>query len=328
MFSRLESRLFYILQRGIFMEMLISILLLVIGFVFLVKGADFFVDGAASIASKLGIPELVIGLTIVAMGTSAPEAAVSIAAAFRGSADITVGNIIGSNVLNTLIILGLSSVIIPLAVKKSTIKYDIPFMIAISVIFLLLGMDNTISHIDGVILSALFIAYLSYMFVCARNGVSDVEEVDSSAKNAWQILLLTVGGLALIIAGSNFAVDGATRIARAIGISERFIGLTIVALGTSLPELFTSVSAAHRGNADIAIGNIVGSNIFNILFVIGISALVIPVPFSATFTIDCLVAIAASVLLLLLSFNKRISRIGGATMLLCYAAYFVYLIVK
>ncbi|MBQ7431611.1 MAG: calcium/sodium antiporter [Butyrivibrio sp.] len=307
------------------MSLVLQFLLLVLGFVLLVKGADFFVDGAAGIAKKFGIPDLVIGLTIVAMGTSAPEAAVSIAGAFKGSADISIGNVVGSNLINVLVILGLAAVIIPIAVGVSTVKYEIPFLIAISILFPILGMDGTMSRIDGIILWICFIAYLIYLFKMAKNGK---EEEESSAKDISipMALLLTVGGAVMIVFGSDFAVDSASTIARTFGMSERFIGLTIVALGTSLPELFTSVTAARKGNADIAIGNIVGSNIFNYLFVIGTSALIIPINFASNFIVDAIIALAAVVFLWFCVFKDReLARIGGSVMLLGYAAYFVYI---
>ena len=308
------------------MKMLLQFLLLAIGFVMLVKGADWFVDGASGIAEKFRIPPLIIGLTIVAMGTSAPEAAVSITATLKGTADITVGNIVGSNILNVLVILGLSAVITPLAVGKSTVRYELPFLIGITVLLLLLGLDGTVSLTDGLILLLFFALYLVYLFVMAKKGMAEIEESDKHLK-LWQALLATAVGLALVIYGSDLTVDAASAIARMLGLSERFIGLTIVALGTSLPELVTSVTAARKGSADIAIGNIVGSNVFNILFVVGLSSLVRPVPFAANFRVDLLVALAAVVFLLLASFRKRkLSRVDGAIMLAGYAAYFVYLI--
>ena len=310
------------------MEMIVQILLLAVGFVMLVKGADWFVDGASGIAEKFHIPQLIIGLTIVAMGTSAPEAAVSISAAIKGNADITIGNIVGSNILNILIILGLSSVITALAVAKSTVKFEIPIMIAITGLLLVQGLDGTISLIDGIILVAAFIGYLTYLFVMAKRDPNMADAPAPQNKPLWQALLFTVIGLVLIVWGSNVAVDAASAIARLLGLSERFIGLTIVALGTSLPELFTSVAAARKGNADIAIGNIVGSNIFNILFVVGLSSLIIPVPFAAGFIIDSGVAIAAAVLLLLCCLGKKLVRWHGVVMLLGYGAYFTWLLMK
>ena len=307
------------------MQIIMELFLLAFGFVLLVKGADWFVDGASGIAAKLRIPQLVIGLTIVAMGTSAPEAAVSISAALKGSADITIGNIVGSNILNILIILGLASVIVPIAVAKSTIRVDTPFMLAITGVLLALGWDKTITLTDGLIMLVLFAAYLGYILYMAKKGGEEGEEIKDL--KLWQALLYTVVGLCLIVWGADVAVDAATALARTFGLSERFIGLTVVALGTSLPELFTSVTAARKGNADIAIGNIVGSNIFNILFVVGLSALIVPVPFTPNFRIDTIVAIAAGVILLLCSLrSKKLVRWHGILMLLGYLAYFLYLL--
>lgn len=311
-----------------------QIALLIIGFVMLIKGADWFVDGAAGIADKLHIPQLIIGLTIVAMGTSAPEAAISISASVQGSADIAVGNILGSNILNILIILGITSVITPLAVQKSTVKYEIPFVIIISVIFGLIGLfDNSIGFIDGILLWVLFIAYIAYLFIMTKKGKiqadeSDDEDNGKKPKKVWQLILFGIIGIALVVFGSNITVNAATEIATMFGMSERFIGLTIVALGTSLPELVTSITAALKKNADIAIGNIVGSNIFNILFVIGTSAMITPVAYQNQFLIDSILCVATAILLLLLVLNKdkKLKRWGGILMLICYAGYFVYLI--
>lgn len=309
------------------MQMLLQIFLLVLGFVMLVKGADWFVDGAAGIAGKFGIPQLVIGLTIVAMGTSAPEAAVSITAALKGSADITIGNIVGSNILNILIILGISGAITSIAVAKSTIRYEIPFMLVITL--LLLGLGITGGEIvlwEGIVLWLFFLAYLAYLFVMAKKNKEEQSE-NRKEQPIWKLLLLTVVGLVLIVWGSDVTVNAATNIARELGMSERFIGLTIVALGTSLPELFTSVSAARKGNADIAIGNVVGSNIFNILFVVGTSALITPVVFASPFIVDTLIAAAAGILLWACVFRKQqLNRVGGILMLICYGAYFAYLL--
>ena len=305
------------------MDIILQTVLLAVGFAMLVKGADWFVDGSAGIATKFRIPQLVIGLTIVAMGTSAPEAAVSITAALKGNADITVGNIVGSNILNILIILGISSLITPLAVAKSTFKIETPFMIAITLLLLWMGYNGTISFIEGIVLLIVFIVYLTYLFILAKKNMND-GEADIKQISIPKALLLTVIGLFLIVFGSNVTVDAATGIARALGLSERFIGLTIVALGTSLPELFTSVSAARKGNADIAIGNIVGSNIFNILFVIGVSGAIIPVPFAEGFRFDSLAAIYAGVLLLLCSLKgRKLYRTAGIIMLLSYVIYFI-----
>lgn len=318
------------------MEVLLQIALLVVGFVMLIKGADWFVEGASKIADKLGIPQLVIGLTIVAMGTSAPETAVSISAALKGSADIAVGNVVGSNILNILIILGITSIIIPLSVQKSTIKYEIPFMIVISVIFAVLGLtDEVIGIGDGLILIGLFIVYLVYLLRMAKKGqatVEEVEEVEEAGKQdsvIKMIALIIIGGV-LIVIGSNVSVDAATALATIFGMDEKLIGLTIVALGTSLPELVTSVTAGIKGKADIAIGNIVGSCIYNILFVIGVSSLITPVIYQASFLVDSIVCVATAVVLLLFVLNKenKLKRWGGITMLVGYAVYLGYMIVN
>ena len=311
------------------MEMLIQLALLAVGFVLLVKGADWFVDGAASVAAKLGIPQLVIGLTIVAMGTSAPEAAVSLTAAFHGNADITIGNVVGSNILNVLIILGLAAVICPMAVAKLTTFVDIPVTFGISLLLLVLGLDGSISRLDAAVLLTVFVGYLSYLFFMTKKGLISGESEDEVAQiqSVPKALLFTAIGLALIIVGSSFAVDAASAIAKMLGLSERFIGLTIVALGTSLPELFTSVAAAMKKNPDMAIGNIVGSNIFNILFIVGLSGMVIPVPFASAFRFDTLVAAATMLLLFLLSLpNRRLGRIAGVILLAGYGAYFLQIL--
>ena len=311
------------------MELLIQVVLLVVGFVMLIKGADWFVEGASGIAAKFGIPQLVIGLTIVAMGTSAPEAAVSIAAAMKGNAGITVGNIVGSNILNIFIILGVTAVITTLAVAKSTVKCEIPYMIGITVLFLVLGATGgKITLVEGVILWVAFIAYLAYLFAMAKKNKEEETEEKKESK-VWKLLLFTVVGLVLIVWCSDVTVDAASNIAKTFGMSDRLIGLTIVALGTSLPELFTSVSAALKGKADIAIGNIVGSNIFNILFVIGTTALIVNVPFDAKFIIDGVIAVAAAIVLFLGVIRKRkLCRVSGIIMLICYAVYLLYLFLK
>lgn len=308
------------------MEILIQMVLLVLGFVMLIKGADWFVDGASGIAGRFGVPQLVIGLTIVAMGTSAPEAAVSITAAMKGSADITIGNIVGSNILNVLVILGVTALVAPIAVSKSTVRCEIPYMILMTLLLMGLGhTGNKVSFWEGVILWVAFLAYLAYLFRMAKKNKEEVQEEEKQLP-LWQLFAIMLVGLVLIVWGSDITVGAATEIARYAGWSERFIGLTIVALGTSLPELFTSVSAAMKGKADIAIGNIVGSNIFNILFVVGTTALITPVTFAPNFVIDMLIALAAGVLLLVcVAKNKKLTRTGGILMLAGYVAYFIYL---
>ncbi|RHM63154.1 MULTISPECIES: calcium/sodium antiporter [Coprobacillaceae] len=304
--------------------MIKQIIILLVGFIFLVKGADWFVEGAANIARKLGIPQLIIGLTIVAMGTSMPEAAVSITAALQQNAGITIGNVVGSNILNIFIILGITSLITNVKIHKSTIHYEIPFMIFITIMLIIFGItDMKITFIEGIFLWILFLAYLVYLFIMAKNGENQDEE-----KNVpiWKCLgFILIGGI-FVIKGSDFAVSGASAIARYFGMSERFIGLTIVAFGTSLPELVTSVTAAKRGNAGIAIGNIVGSNIFNILFVIGTTALICSVPFESKFIIDGMIAVGAGLVLWFGTMkHQELRKPCGIIMLLCYMFYFIYL---
>ena len=313
------------------MDVAVQLLFLVVGFVMLVKGADWFVEGASKIAEKFGIPQLVIGLTIVAIGTSLPEAAVSTSAALKGSAEITIGNVVGSNILNVLLILGITSVISPLAVQKSTVKYELPMVIGVTALLAALGLsDGTVGRIDGFILLAGMVFYLLYLLRMAKKGqASALEEPESDGQKDSMlklILLILIGG-GMIVLGSDITVDAATALARIFGMSERLIGLTIVAFGTSLPELFTSVTAARKGNADIAIGNIVGSNIFNLLFVIGTSALVTPVPYGTDFLSDNLISGAAALLLLACSLRERkLRRRHGLLMLLGYVVYFVTLL--
>lgn len=311
------------------MNIFIAIALLIVGFVMLTKGADWFVDGSSALAFRLGIPQLVIGLTIVAMGTSAPEAAVSITSALKGNEGITVGNVVGSNIMNILLILGIASVIVPLAVQKSTRMIEIPYMIAITVLFGVLGYTGEmVTRVEGGILWIAFLIYLGYLLWMAKKGKED-NEPDEKQKSLPVQLLMILTGLICIVLGSDFVVDGATEIAKVIGISDRIIGLTIVAFGTSLPELVTSIAAARRGNADIAIGNIVGSNVFNILFVAGTSALISPIVFESKFVLDTAVATATAVLLLVCVCNKesKLKRSGGIIMLAAYAAYFVKLLI-
>lgn len=296
----------------------------------LIKGADWFVEGASKIADRFGIPQLVIGLTIVAMGTSAPEAAVSITSALKGSADITIGNVLGSNILNVFIILGLTAVVRAVAVQKSTIVYEMPFTVIVTVVMAVLGLsDGTISRLEGIIMWVLFIVYLLYLLKMAKSGQGVTEEVKVEKKDdpIWKLLFLVVVGVVLIVWGSNVTVNAATALATSWGMSERLIGLTIVALGTSLPELVTSVTAAIRGKADIAVGNVVGSNIFNLLFVVGTTALITPVAYQVNFKIDSIIATAAILLLWVCVLpKKRLGRAAGVLMLICYGGYFVYLI--
>lgn len=382
---------------GIFL----NILFLIIGFFMLVKGADWFVEGASNLAGKFGVPQIVIGLTIVAIGTSLPEAAVSINAAAKGVGSIAIGNILGSNIANVLLILGISALICPLAIKKNTLWIEIPFVILITIMFLVMGeIGGVISRIDaGIMLAvlALFFAYLIVItvkqqkedkllkanlnsdnikanpeivpkkecnnaeVVCVKSentGVDNsltasgncVEQSNETEqpkklskyklvkqkfdqlkeKNVWIMLLLIAVGGVCVVYGSTFVVDTAKALAKNWGMSENFIGLTIVAIGTSLPELVTSVTAAMKKKADIAIGNVIGSNIFNILFVLGAASMVKPMEYSASFLVDSIIALAAVValfLFILFTKDKKLKRWGGGILTAGYLSYFIYLIV-
>lgn len=310
-------------------DYLIQLGCLAVGFTVLVKGADWFVDGAAGLAKKFGIPELVIGLTIVAMGTSLPEAAVSITGALKGSAGIAIGNVVGSNICNILLILGVTTAITSLRIQQSTIRYEIPFMIFISGVLLAMGMSGgVITRMEGGILWSLFAVYLIYLKFLTDKTPEEAEpkekeELPSVGKCVGLIIL----GAAMIIYGSDLAVQGAKTLARLFGLSDRLIGLTIVAIGTSLPELAASAVAALKGNADIAVGNIVGSNIFNILFVLGTTSLIVPVRFAEEFVQDGIINIGVALFLWASVFRTaRAGRPLGVTMLALYTAYTAHLL--
>ncbi len=325
--------------------------LLIVGFVMLIKGADWFVDGASMIAKKFGIPQIVIGLTIVAFGTSAPEAAISITSAIKGSAGLAIGNVLGSNILNVLLILGLCALFTPLAVQKNTLYIEIPFVAVISSALMIMGViGNQLGWIDGLILWLFFIAFFVYLIVLSKkdkNAIPDLQDSNSSEEKeegekpqkkgveiAKMLGKLAVG-IALVVLGSQAVVNGAKTIASGFGMSESLIGLTIVAFGTSLPELVTSLTAARKGEADLAIGNIVGSNIFNVLFVLGTSSLISAIAYDSNwitgFMIDNVMAIVAAVVLflcILLTKDKKLKRAGGVTMLVLYAGYFTWIVAK
>ena len=318
---------------NVVITVILSVLLVVLGFILLIKGADMFVDGASKVAQKLKVPLIVIGLTIVAFGTSAPEAAISITSACKNEAGIAVGNVIGSNIMNILVILGISALFAAVPVKNTTFKYEIPFTVIITVVLLLLGLDGEITFFDAIILLIFFAAFFAYLIILSKKGDSSSDEVEplTEKDTVPKMILFIILGLIAIVLGSDFTVTGASEIAALLNVDSRIIGLTIVAFGTSLPELVTSVTAAKKGCTDIAIGNIIGSNIFNILFVVGISGLVSPSPiaFRSDFIIDGIIAIVSVVLLfVLVAKNKKLGKGSGIIMLSCYAAYFVYLLLQ
>ena len=332
-------------------------LMVIGGFAFLVKGADWFVDGAAGLAAKLRIPQLVIGLTIVAFGTSAPELATSVISAAGGDVGIAVGNVLGSNITNILLILGLSAVFCALPVQRDSLILDLPLLLVASTLIVLFGaFDDKIGRLEGGIMVLILIGYTVFLIMNAlrsrdkENALADLEnhevvvEKEEEKKggfagwyekmkaHTWFLGIATVVGLGLVVGGAMLAVAGAKTIAAEIGINQKIIGLTVVAIGTSLPELITSVVAAKKGETDIAIGNIVGSNIFNILMVAGISALILPLPFSSqgvTFLWDGIIALGAAALLAILAYlpGHKINRVGGCVMLTGFVAYYTYLFV-
>lgn len=309
------------------MTILLQFVLLGAGFLMLSKGADYFVDGASSIAAKLRVPQLVIGLTIVAMGTSAPEAAISISSAIKENTDITIGNIIGSNLLNLLVILGVTAVITTLPVNLSTIRFELPFVIGLFILFTVLGLDGSITPPEGLFLWFLFICYMIYLVILARN-TANTEESDKSQHRIPATIFFTLGGLALITLGSDITVDAAVNLAKTLGLSQRFIGLTIVSLGTTLPEQMTAITAARANKPDIAMGNVVGSCIFNILFVIGSSSIVVPIPFSWKLIMDSCVTVIAATLVWLCCVRKRqLNRRAGFLLLGAYLIYFFVIII-
>ncbi len=312
---------------------LMTVLLLLAGLVLLTFGADVLVKGASSLAGSLGISPLIIGLTVVAFGTSAPEMSVSVSSAFKGSAEIAVGNVVGSNIFNVLFILGVSAIAASLVVQKQLVRFDIPIMIYASFMVLLMCIDGQISRFDGLLLFAGIIAYTVFLIKEARReGVLVVEGGDDIAppQPLWKNIILIVVGLVMLVVGSQWLVDGAVEIAKYFGLSELVIGLTIVAAGTSLPELATSVMASLKGERDIAIGNIVGSNIFNIGAVLGLSSIVAPQGLSVTgtlLTIDIPVMIlVALVCLPVLLSNYTITRTDGVAFLACYVVYVTYIV--
>lgn len=314
--------------------MIKNIIILIVGFVILIKGADLFVDGASGIAGNFKVSKMLIGLTIVAFGTSAPEFAVSIKSLLVGSGDMILGNVIGSNILNILLILGLSAIIHPLSVKNNTVKKELPITLMITCAFAVLLSDNlfakSISNSfprgDGLVLILFFGVFMYYLISMTRNKTTEEEpdELPSMKKS----IILTLIGLAGIVFGSNFVVDGASGLARIIGVSERMISLTVVALGTSLPELVTSITATKKGEYDIAIGNVVGSNIFNIGVVIGIPIALLGGITTINFSyIDLVIMIISALLLFLFSLNDhKISKKEGIAFLLIFITYYSYVI--
>jgi cation:H+ antiporter len=317
--------------------MLISVLIIVTGFVLLIKGADWLVTGASALAKKYNVPDLVIGLTIVAFGTSTPELVVNTVASFQQHSDIVFGNILGSNIVNLFLILGIAGLIYPITVHTNTVWKEIPVsVLAVVVLYflsngILLDHSNILSRLDGFILLTFFGAFLYYIYLQMKADRNDPESLSIKNLPGWKISLLIVGGLAGLIIGGKLVVDNAIKIATELGISEKIIGLTIIAIGTSLPELMTSVVAAVKKNSDIAIGNVIGSNIFNILFILSVSSLINPVQYNPSFNFEHYLLAGGTLVLFIAMFTggkKRLDRWESAVLILTYLLYTVYLVSK
>ena len=320
--------------------MIESILLIIVGFFLLIKGADFLVDGSSKIAKKFHIPEIIIGLTIVSIGTSMPELFVSITSALDGYSDMAVGNVIGSNIANLLLILGLSTVISSVKFKRETRLIEIPLCLIFTVIFLVLcNIGQDISMLDALILIALFIAFILYTIVMAFKGEKfdskdndeEIEETDEKSDSTLKNIIYVIVGIIALKFGGDLTVNNAVNVAKIIGLSEKIISLTILAVGTSLPELVTSVSAAIKGKSDIAIGNILGSNIFNMLLIIGVSGLIKPIIYNVSYNMDMTILIIATIVLSLFPVippKNKMSRDNGIVYLIIYIGYMVMLFAK
>lgn len=314
------------------MEMLKAIGILLVGFVLLIKGADFFVEGSSTVAKKLRIPSIIVGLTIVAMGTSLPELAVSTTASLAGNNAIAISNVVGSNLFNLIVVCGSCALFSPLAISKDILKKDFPIAIGCGVLLLVMGIVGMeVCRIDGIILSVLFITYISILVRAALKARANTKDEENVGKTipVWLCIIYIVGGIAAIKFGGDFVVDGAVTIAGKLGLSENLIGLTIVAVGTSLPELVTSIVASRKNEVEMAVGNVLGSNVFNILLILGVAGTISPMTFIMENIIDIVLLTAASLLIYLFSWTKeRIDRKEGIVMLLMYASYLVYICIR
>ena len=292
----------------------------------MLKGADFLTEGAAALARRVNIPEIVIGLTIVAAGTSAPELFVSLVSALKGTPDLAVGNVVGSNTMNCMLIVGCAAMVAPMTISRSTVKKDIPFAVGASVLLMLLALNNFLGRFDGILLLAGFVSFMVYSLRQAKNGQGDAT-TEEKQQNPWLSVLYIVLGLVGLVIGSNLFVDHASSLALALGISEGVVGLTVVAGGTSLPELATSVVAARKGQSAIAIGNVIGSNVFNILLILGLTATISPLQIEGITTIDMAVMLISVTLVWLFSFTRyTVERWEGAALVGGYLVYLAWLI--
>lgn len=311
------------------MNLLTALLLLVLGFVLLIKGADFFVDGASSVAKKFRIPSIIIGFTIVAMGTSLPECAVSVTASLANNNALAISNVVGSNIFNLMVVCGASAIFAPLAIQKSTLLKEFPFSIFCALLLLVLGYTSfNLGRMEGIVLLVLFLVYLLWMIFSALKNRQEIDE-DVNILPTWKCLLFIIGGAIAIKYGGDFVVDGASFIATKMGFSQNLIGLTIVALGTSLPELVTSIVAARKNEVDMALGNAIGSNIFNILLVLGVAGAISPVAFIMENVIDIILLTIMSSYVWILAWTKNhINKTEGISMILIYVIYLVYICIR
>ena len=312
--------------------MILNVLFILVGIVLVLWGADRLTDGAVAVAEKMKMPQIVIGLTIVAMGTSMPEFCVSLVSALKGTTDLAVGNIVGSNIFNTLLIVGVSAWVAPMTILKSTVRKDIPFTLFASVILLVMCLDGNISRLDAGILFVLFLVFMYVTLKGAKTKDDDTTaKTDSIEDNkkpmpTWLSIVWIIVGLACLIGGSNLFVEGATKVAEHIGVSEAVIGLTIVAGGTSLPELATSVVSARKGNSGIAIGNVLGSNVFNILAILGVTGVITPMHLQGITMLDLSMMVFSTLLVWLFSFTKyKIARWEGIVLTIVFIGYMVVL---
>lgn len=311
------------------MDLALNIGLIVLGIFLVLRGAERMTDGAVALAQRMMIPQMVIGLTIVACGTSMPEFFVSLTSAIHGSADMAIGNVVGSNIFNTLLIVGVAAVVAPMIIARSTVRKDIPVAFMASILLGVMCLDGTISRIDAAILFVCFLLFMAYTIRSARKGEVEVSEEEQKDYGTGKSVFLIVYGLALLIVGSNIFVDAATFVARTFGVSDAVIGLTIVACGTSMPELATSVVAAKNGQSALAIGNVLGSNVFNILMVLGLTGIISPLQINGITNIDLILQFAAVALVWLFSYTKfKVERWEGALLSLVFLTYLTWLVVN
>ena len=311
------------------MTIIFDILFIILGVWCVLKGADYLTEGAAAVARRMHIPEMIIGLTIVAAGTSAPELFVSVVSALKGTSDMAVGNVVGSNIMNTMLIVGVAAMVAPMNISKNTVRKDLPFTVAASMLLLFLAFDHFLGHVGGFMLLAGFALFMAYSIYSASRSPEPDSNDQVAQMSKLKSAIFVLGGLLLLIVGSNVFVDHASQLALSMGISEGVVGLTVVAGGTSLPELATTVVAARKGQSALAIGNVIGSNVFNILLILGLTATIHPLQIEGITTIDMAVMLLSVSFVWIFCFTRlKVERWEGATLLVGYLAYLIWLIVS